>query len=150
MAYTLIFLLKRMWVAFSFAKASLIFFCKNNCEFDIVLTRTVIILTTNGLVKITMLWTTGPSPLRANPKKKKQISMSDLLILKVYKFPFNDLTHANSEVRRQVFQPQQTSHNFSSWGGGGGWGGEGCSLYDRLFLSRVSIYLSVYPRFQWT
>ena len=36
------------------------FFSKNTCEFDIVLTRTVNILTTNELVKVTMLWTTGP------------------------------------------------------------------------------------------
>ena len=31
------------------------FFGKNSCEFDIVLTRTVNILTTNELVKLTML-----------------------------------------------------------------------------------------------
>ena len=36
------------------------FFIKNTCELDIVLTRTVHILTTNKLVKLTMLWTTGP------------------------------------------------------------------------------------------
>ena len=37
-------------------------FCsKNTCELDIVLTSTVNILTTNELVKLTMLWTTGPS-----------------------------------------------------------------------------------------
>ena len=36
-------------------------FCsKNTCELDIVLTRTVNILTTNELVKLKMLWTTGP------------------------------------------------------------------------------------------
>ena len=33
---------------------------KNACELDIVLTRTFNILTTNELVKLTMLWTTGP------------------------------------------------------------------------------------------
>ena len=33
---------------------------KNTSEFDIVLTRTVNILTTDELVKITMLWTPGP------------------------------------------------------------------------------------------
>ena len=49
-----------MWVAFAFAKATLIFSAKIICELDIVLTRTVNILTTNGLVKLTMLWTTGP------------------------------------------------------------------------------------------
>ena len=36
------------------------FFSKNTCELDIVLTRTVNILTTNELVKLMMLWTTGP------------------------------------------------------------------------------------------
>ena len=49
MAYMLIFLLKKMWVAFAFA-----------CELAIVLTRTVNVLTTNELIKLTMLWTNGP------------------------------------------------------------------------------------------
>ena len=49
-----------MWVAFAFAKATHIFFSKTTCELDIVLTRTVSILATNELVKLTMLWTTGP------------------------------------------------------------------------------------------
>ena len=39
-----------MWVAFQ----------QNTCELDAVLTRAVNILTTNELVKLTMLWTTGP------------------------------------------------------------------------------------------
>ena len=54
-----------MWVAFAFAKTTHIFFSKNTCELDIVLTRTVNILTTNELVKLTMLWTTGPWILTA-------------------------------------------------------------------------------------
>ena len=37
------------------------FFSKNTSELDIVLTRTVNILTTNKLIKLTMLWTSGPS-----------------------------------------------------------------------------------------
>ena len=41
-------------------KATHIFSAKNTCELDIVLTRTVNILTTNKLIKLTMLWTTGP------------------------------------------------------------------------------------------
>ena len=49
MAYTLIFLLKKN------CKSSTHFFSKNICEFGIVLTRTVNILTTNELVKLTML-----------------------------------------------------------------------------------------------
>ena len=36
------------------------FFNKNSCELDIVLTRTVNILTTNKLVKLMTFWTTGP------------------------------------------------------------------------------------------
>ena len=36
------------------AKATHIFFSKNNCELDIVLTRTVNILTTNEHVKLTI------------------------------------------------------------------------------------------------
>ena len=53
---------EKMWVAFAFH-----IFSKNNCELDIVLTRTVNILTTNELVKLTMLWTTGPSVIFAAP-----------------------------------------------------------------------------------
>ena len=49
-----------MWVAFAFAKATRIFFSKNTREFGIVLTRTINILTTTELVKLTMVWTAGP------------------------------------------------------------------------------------------
>ena len=48
---------EKMWVAFA---KLLTFFQKNTCELDIVLTRTVNILTTNELFTLTMLWTTGP------------------------------------------------------------------------------------------
>ena len=51
---------EKMWVAFAFAKATHIFCNKNACELDIVLTRTLNILTTNKLVKLMMLWTTKP------------------------------------------------------------------------------------------
>ena len=51
---------EKMWVAFAFAKATHIFFSAKIPELDIVLTRTVNILTTNELAKVTMLWTTGP------------------------------------------------------------------------------------------
>ena len=43
-----------MWVAFAH------FFSKNTCELDTVVNRTVNILTTNELVKVMTLWTTGP------------------------------------------------------------------------------------------
>ena len=46
--------------SFCFAKATHIFFIKNKCELDIVLTRTVNILTTNELIKLTMLLKLGP------------------------------------------------------------------------------------------
>ena len=46
MAYTLIFLLKKMCKSYSH------FFSKNTCELDIVLTRTANILTTNELFKL--------------------------------------------------------------------------------------------------
>ena len=48
---------EKLLVAFAFAK---IFSAKHAYELDIVLTRTVNILTTNELVKLMMLWTTGP------------------------------------------------------------------------------------------
>ena len=66
MAYTLIFLLETMWVAFAFGKSYSHFFSKNTCKLDVVhvLIRTVNILTTNELVNLTMLWTTGPRCLR--------------------------------------------------------------------------------------
>ena len=46
---------EKMLVAFAFAKATHIFFNKNTYELDTVLTRTVNILVTNELVKLTML-----------------------------------------------------------------------------------------------
>ena len=49
---------EKMWEAF--AKATHIFSAKNMCELDIVLTRTVNILTTDKLFKLMMLWTIGP------------------------------------------------------------------------------------------
>ena len=45
----------KMCVAFVFAKATNIFFSKNTCELDIVLTKTVNILTTDEFVKLTIL-----------------------------------------------------------------------------------------------
>ena len=44
----------------SLQKLLTFFFSKNICELDIVLTRTVNILTIYELVKLTMLWTTRP------------------------------------------------------------------------------------------
>ena len=47
---------EKMWVAFAFH----IFVSKSTCELDTVLTRTFNILTSNELVQLTTLWTTGP------------------------------------------------------------------------------------------
>ena len=58
-AYTLIFLLENV-SSFCICKSYSYFFSQNTCELDSVHTRTVNILTTNELVKLTMLWTTGP------------------------------------------------------------------------------------------
>ena len=54
MAYMLLFLLKNV-SSFCICKSYSHFFSKNTCELDIVLTRTVNILITNELVKLTML-----------------------------------------------------------------------------------------------
>ena len=48
-------LLKKYVSSFCIGKSYLHFFHKNTCEFGIVLTRTLIILTSNGLIKLTML-----------------------------------------------------------------------------------------------
>ena len=55
MAYWLIFLLKKNVSSFCTCKSYSHFFSKNTCELDIVLTRTVNILTTNELVNLMML-----------------------------------------------------------------------------------------------
>ena len=60
MAYMLIFLLKKNVSSFCICKSYSHFFSKNIYELDIVLTRPVNILTSNELVKLTTLWTTGP------------------------------------------------------------------------------------------
>ena len=60
MQYTLVVLLKNMWVALLHLQKLLTFFSKNTCELDIVLTRTVNILTTNKLTEQMVLWITGP------------------------------------------------------------------------------------------
>ena len=59
MAYMLIFLLKNV-SSNCICKSYSHFFSKNTCELDSLLTRTVNILTTNDLVKLTMLWTLDP------------------------------------------------------------------------------------------
>ena len=60
MGYTQIFLLKKNVSSFCICKSYSHFFSKNTRELDIVLTRTVNILSTNKLVKLMMFWTIGP------------------------------------------------------------------------------------------
>ena len=56
MAYMLNVLLKKNVSSFCICKSySHFFFSKNTCELDIVLTRTVNILTSNKFVKLTVL-----------------------------------------------------------------------------------------------
>ena len=52
----------KMWIDLSLAKTNMLltFFSKSTCKLDIVLTRTFNILTTNELIKLTILWITGP------------------------------------------------------------------------------------------
>ena len=84
MAYTLIFLLEKIWVAFRI-------FSKNTCDLDTVLTRTVNILTTNELVKLTIFSTTGPrfcfdqpliSDKTSNPDKTNDPDPSKVYVFK--------------------------------------------------------------------
>ena len=81
MTCTLIFFAEKMWVAFTFAicicKSYSHFSSKNTCELDIVLTRKVNILTTNELVKLTMLWTTGPRKLLLNNRTDAWANRAD-------------------------------------------------------------------------
>ena len=55
MAYTIIFLLKKMGVAFAFAKATPIFFQQKYLWIRYSTTRIVNILTTNELINLTTL-----------------------------------------------------------------------------------------------
>ena len=76
LAYTLIFLLKNV-SSFCICKSySHFFFSKNTCDLDIVLTRTVNILTTDELVMLMMLWTTGPWWLVLLTCKKKVMDLN--------------------------------------------------------------------------
>ena len=95
MAYMLYFCWKNV-SSFCICKSYSHFFSKNICELDISLTRTVNILTTNELVKLTMLWTTGPSSfqliksalpgavLARTQLKRRNCCNSPRLLLKLY------------------------------------------------------------------
>ena len=74
MQYKLIFLLKKC------AKLPTFFQQEKKWELDTVLARTVNILTTNELVKLTMLWTTGPWKKVKHPGKKTCIGISNVII----------------------------------------------------------------------
>ena len=62
----------------------LAFFSKNTSELDIVLTRTVYILTTNELVKLRMLWTTRPNFDRKEMQAKILSSFAKLILLEKF------------------------------------------------------------------
>ena len=88
MAYMLIFLLKNV-SRFCICKSYSHFFSKNTCELDIVLTRTVNILTniltTNELVKLTMLQTTRPRSIDILLHLKKVIQNARFFYVKCKK-----------------------------------------------------------------
>ena len=60
MVNTLIFVAEKMWVAFALQKL-LTFLQQNINALESTLDTTVIKFAINKLVKLTMLWTTGPS-----------------------------------------------------------------------------------------
>ena len=69
------------------------FFSKNICELDIVLTRTVNILTTNVLVKLMMLWRTRPCTFKLKKMPYWRYGKSFLFFHLTYKRFFSvDLT----------------------------------------------------------
>ena len=74
MAYTLIFLLKKCEQLLHLQKL-LTLFNKNTCELGIVFIRTVNIMATNELVKLTKLWTTGPSSYEGESISKQPIPL---------------------------------------------------------------------------
>ena len=59
---------EKMWVALHLQKL-LTFVQQNTFEMDIVVTKTVYIMTTNELIKLTLLWITEPRRLRRNNKQ---------------------------------------------------------------------------------
>ena len=65
--------------SFCICKSYSHFFSKNTCELDIVhvLTKTINILTTNELVRLTMLWTTGPRSLDCQGSRVDSEDRSD-------------------------------------------------------------------------
>ena len=86
MAYMLIFLLKKkIWV----------FFSKNTCESAIALTRTVNILTTNELIKLTMLWTTGPCLVVSH--ESKLYHFNERIIMRCHNISINGLIRKMSQ-----------------------------------------------------
>ena len=99
MAYMLQFLLKTNVSSFCYSH----FFSKNTCELDIVFTRTVKILTTNELVKLTTLWTTGPCSLLPNemvtvPDRAQQTQQHDTDNSRYTDTRYNDIILYNNDL----------------------------------------------------
>ena len=65
MANSLIFFAQKMWVAFALQEKLLIFLQKNINNFENTLATTVNEFVINELIKLMMLWTTGPRWSRA-------------------------------------------------------------------------------------
>ena len=101
MVYIVIFLLKKNVSSFCICKSYSHFFSQNTGVLDIVFTRSVNILTTNELVKLTMPWTTGPRMLTSEMKESLVTNSCALL------------THFNLETPKWLFSnnedPDQTS-----------------------------------------
>ena len=75
--------------SFCICKSYSHFFSKNTCELDILLTRAVNILTTNELVKLTMLWTTGPWSLAVWDNKSWITTSSSGTVIKYCTLTYN-------------------------------------------------------------
>ena len=94
------------------------FFSKNTCELDIVLTRTVYILITNKLIKLTALWTTGPRQCKLHYSEVQGDFLQThtalaLAVVKIKECPLraND-THTKMKVMSNVPQP---NYSLSRW-----------------------------------
>ena len=74
--------------SFCICKSYSHFISKNTCELGIVLTRTANILTTNQLIKLMMLWTTGPRALK-HQSQQQQITFSNIFFLLLLFFKEN-------------------------------------------------------------
>ena len=98
----------------SFCTLTHIFFSKNTCELDIVLTRTVNILITNEIIKLTMLWTTEPWYFSYFPQKiGSDISCKLSPIEKICMEFQSQFSEEKDPFSRVVFAAKQTGSHKS-------------------------------------